>query len=315
MRISRRHFLGAAALAGAAPGSVWGSGNLPKRPLGRTGAKVSILGFGGGSGFVGLGEEQAIQCLNRALDLGIDYVDTAATYGNGVSELRIGGVAKTRRSEMFLATKIEDRDGSKALRAIEAGLRRLQTDRVDLLQIHALGDASDLAAIQSPDGVLRVLYKLRDEKVARAIGIAGHSNPVALAQAIERHDFDCAAMSLNAALAGVAGGPEEKGPASRGPATFQSVALPVARRKGIGVIAMNVFAQGRLIGPAAPEMLLRYALSLPVSTVVAGMAVREHMEADVDAARSFTPLSSTEMDNYADRVSSAGQAELGRDRL
>ena len=269
---------------------------------------MSILAFGAGSRFLQYDEEKGIAALNRALDLGINYVDTAYAYGDGLSEQRVGKVMKTRRQEVFLATKVADRDADKAMRTIEGSLERLQTDHVDLLHVHGLEDANDLAAIESPQGVLRLFYKLRDEKVARAIGITCHSDPAVLARALERHDFDCTQMALNGALAGMTSG----GPRSQGERSFQSVALPVARRKAIGVIAMKVFAQGQLVGPAAPEMLLRYSLSLPVATAVAGMPKTELIEANVEVARNFKPLSATEMDDFSDHLSEGFKAQLDR---
>ena len=280
--------------------------DLPKRLLGRTGARVSILAFGAGSRFLQYDEEKGYQALNHALDLGINYVDTAYAYGNGTSEQRVGRVMKTRRKEVFLATKVLDRDAEKAMRSIEGSLQRLGTDHVDLLHVHGLEDASDLAAIESPRGVLRLLYKLRDQKVARAIGITSHSDPAVLARALDRHDFDCTQMALNGALAGMASG----GPRSQGEMSFQAVALPVARRKAIGVIAMKVFGQGQLVGAAAPEMLLRYSLSLPVATAVAGMPTPEQIEANVEVARNFKPLSSTEMDDFSEHLSAGYKAAL-----
>jgi uncharacterized protein len=307
-RISRRNFIGAAALGSVAASSSLGAEGLPKRLLGRTGARVSIVAFGAGSRFLQYDEEKGIAALNRALDLGINYIDTAYAYGNGLSEQRVGRVMKTRRKEVFLATKVADRDADKAMRTIEGSLERLQTDHFDLLQVHGLEDANDLAAIASPQGVLRLLYKLRDEKVARAIGITCHSDPAVLARALERHDFDCTQMALNGALAGMTSG----GPRSQGEMSFQSVALPVARRKAIGVIAMKVFAQGQLVGPAAPEMLLRYSLSLPVATAVAGMPKTELIEANVEVARNFKPLSATEMDDFSDHLAAGYKAGLDR---
>jgi len=316
VRISRRTFIGAAALGGAAGSAVRGADGagtgLPKRTLGRTGASVSILAFGAGSRFLMYGEEQGIEALNRALDLGMNYIDTASAYGNGESERRVGNVMKTRRKEVFLATKVADREADKAMRTIEQSLKRLETDRVDLLHIHGLGDERDLQAIESPDGVLRLLYKLRDQKVARAIGITSHSDPAVLAKALARHDFDCTQMALNAALAGMAEGADGLGPIPPGRVSFQSAALPVAHRKNMGAIAMKVFAQGKLVGPAAVEMLLRYSLSLPVATVVVGMPKREHIEANVEISRNFKPLSPTEMEDFSDEIADELKTELDR---
>jgi uncharacterized protein len=273
---------------------------------------VSVLAFGAGSRFLMYGEEQGIEALNRALDLGINYIDTASAYGNGESERRIGSVMRTRRKEVFLATKVADREADKAMRTIEQSLKRLETDRVDLLHIQGLGDDRDLQAIESPDGVLRLLYKLRDQKVARAIGITSHSDPAVLAKALARHDFDCTQMALNAALAGMAEGADGLGPKPAVSVSFQSAALPVAHRKNMGAIAMKVFAQGKLVGPAAAEMLLRYSLSLPVATVVAGMPKREHIEANVEISRNFKPLSPAEMEDFSDEIAGELKTELDR---
>jgi hypothetical protein len=273
---------------------------------------VSILAFGAGSRFLMYGEEQGIEALNRALDLGMNYIDTASAYGNGESERRVGNVMKTRRKEVFLATKVADREADKAMRTIEQSLQRLETDRVDLLHIHGLGDDRDLQAIESPDGVLRLLYKLRDQKVARAIGITSHSDPAVLAKALARHDFDCTQMALNAALAGMAEGADGLGPIPAGRVSFQSAALPVAHRKNMGAIAMKVFAQGKLVGPAAVEMLLRYSLSLPVAAVVAGMPKREHIEANVEISRNFKTLSPAEMEDFSDEIAGELKTELDR---
>ncbi len=281
---------GAAAVSGLAA-----EDRIPKRSLGRTGARVSILGFGCGASFLEYGEDKGIAALNHALDLGINYVDTAPSYGDGASEERVGKVLKTRRAEVFLSTKVRDRNADAAMRSIEASLKRLQTDHVELLQIQGLEGDADLTAIGSPDGVLRLFYRLRDEKVAQAIGITSHSDPAVLATALERHDFDCAQTVLNGAQPG-----------------FQSAVLPAARRRAIGVIAMKVFGQGKLVGPAAPEMLLRYSLSLPVATAVAGMPKTDHIDANVETARNFKPLTATEMENFSDILMNGYQSELSR---
>jgi len=209
MRISRRSFLGTTALGGLAVNAAHGAeigknGGLPKRTLGRTGARVSILAMGGGSRFLMYKEEdKALEALNRAFDLGITYMDTAYGYGNGLSETRVGKVMAERRKRdgIFLATKIEARKGDEAARTIEGSLKRLQTDQIDLIHIHSLEDEADLAQIEAKDGILNRLLKLRDEKVTRFVGITCHNDPTVLATALGRHDFDCTQMALNAALA------------------------------------------------------------------------------------------------------------------
>src|SRR4051794_1674994 len=203
MSISRRQFLEAAA-AGAVAAPSLGAGDAPKvptRPLGKTGIEVSILAFGSGSRFLMYqDEDQALEALNRAIDLGITYIDTAHSYGNGQSEERIGRLMATRRQDVTLATKLSARTADDARRQIELSLKRLRTDHLDVLHIHALAGPVDLAAIEAPDGVLKAVYEARAQKVARAIGITCHADPAALKTALKRHDFDCTQMALNAAL-------------------------------------------------------------------------------------------------------------------
>ena len=210
MSISRREFLETAAVGTAAANAVAGADSktgMPMRVLGRTGFKVSLLGFGGGSRFLMYKEEdKAAEALHKALDLGVNYVDSAASYGDGKSEERIGKFLGQRRKDVWLVTKVSPRKGDEAMRQIERSLKLLRTDHVNLLHIHSLLDEKDLAAIEAKDGVLNVLHKLRDQKVARNIGITCHANPAVLKMALERHDFDSTQMELNAARQGQGGG-------------------------------------------------------------------------------------------------------------
>ena len=204
--ISRRRFLEATTLAAAATavGAVHAQGPLPQRRFGRSGLQVSVLAFGCGSRFLMYRDEQdAAAVLNHAIDSGITYVDTAVGYGNGESERRVGLVMKTRRNDVRLATKIpesaRDRDG--ALRVVEASLKRLQTDHLDVIHVHSLSDAADLARIEAPDGVLKALYQLRDQKVTRCVGITSHTDGAVMARAIEHNDLDAVQMAMNPARA------------------------------------------------------------------------------------------------------------------
>ena len=149
-----------------------------------------------------------------------------------------------RRKQITLATKLSARTADDARRQIELSLKRLRTDRLDVLHIHALSGPEDLAAIEKPDGVLKALYEARDQKVARAIGITCHAAPAALKTALERHDFDCTQMALNAAMARMAEGKGGMKATPMAEGGFEELALPVAVRKGMGVIAMKVFGAG-----------------------------------------------------------------------
>jgi uncharacterized protein len=274
--ISRREFLersglavGAAAIVGGEPQT-----KLPHRVLGRTGVSVSILAFGCGSRFLAYPEDQASAVLEKAIALGIDYFDTAVDYGDGESERRVGRVMATRRKDVFLATKVPPRARTRdaALREVEASLTRLRTDRVDLLHLHGLTDEADLAKVEAPDGALKALYELREQKVTRFIGMTSHTDGAVMARAIEHNDLDCVQMAMNPARGG----------------RFEELALPAANRKNLGVILMKVTAQEKLLGDGGADVasLLRYAWSLPISTAVCGMPKLEFLTANTDTARS-----------------------------
>ncbi|HZE27174.1 MAG TPA: aldo/keto reductase [Terriglobales bacterium] len=291
--LSRRKFLEKIGFGTAAGTGFWllkdvahaGTAALPSRTLGRTGAKVSILAFGCGSRFLMYEEEdKALAALNRALDLGITYVDTAYAYGDGKSESRVGQVMASRRKQVWLATKIPDRTRDEFMRRLEGSLKRLRVDRVDLLHIHSLRQADDLARIEAPDGALKGLLEAREQKMTRAIGMTSHTNGEVLAQAIERHDLDCVQMALNASRNG----------------RFEELALPAANKKNLGVIAMKVTGQEFLVGSGAGKadmnFLLRYSMSLPVTTAVVGMPRLEMLEHNTEVARSFAALNQQEME-------------------
>jgi aryl-alcohol dehydrogenase-like predicted oxidoreductase len=305
MSISRRTFLTTTALTGAAGEMALVTADeeragIPARILGKTGARVSILAYGCGSSFAQYGTfEEALTTLTRALDLGISYIDTAAAYGDGQSEKIAGALMKTRRKDVWLATKIRERGYDEVMRLLDESLARLRTDRVDLLHVHDLKGVDDLAAIESPNGALKAFYRIRDEKKARFIGITSHSDPAVLKTALERHDFDCTQMSLNPALRG-----------ARGHNSFESLALPVAVRKKMGVIAMKVFAQARYKAPAA--QLMRYALSLPVGSAAIGMPTLKVLEEDVRIAKAFQPMPDSEMRKMAAELSAAHKDSLDR---
>jgi len=292
--LSRRKFLekiglGAVASAGIpvlkdlAQAQSAGAAPLPARTLGRTGAKVSILAFGCGSRFLMYSEEdKALAALNHAIDLGITYLDTAYAYGDGQSETRVGKVMASRRKEVWLATKIPDRTRDGFLRRLEGSLKRLQTDHVDLVHMHSLGQADDLAKIEAPDGAMKGALEAREQKMARFIGVTSHTNGEVMAHAIEHNDLDCVQMALNASRNG----------------RFEELALPAAKKKNLGVIAMKITGQEFLLGTGKAEMssLLRYSMSLPVAAAVVGMPQIEMLEQNIATARAFSPLSGDEMD-------------------
>lgn len=302
--ISRREFLENVGMGAAAStslmllkdiaGAEQAKSVLPSRTLGRTGAKVSILAFGCGSRFLMYKDEDTANAiLNRAIDSGITYLDTAYAYGDGQSETRVGKVMATRRKDVWLATKIPDRTRDEFLRRLESSLKRLQTDHVDLVHIHSLRQADDLEKIEAKDGALKGLMEAREQKMARFAGMTSHTNGEIMAMAIERHDLDCVQMALNASRNG----------------RFEELALPAANKKNLGIIAMKVTGQEFLVGEGAGKAdmnsLLRYSMSLPVTTAVVGMPKPEMLAHNIEIAKSFSPLTDQEKDRLRQQLGNA----------
>jgi predicted aldo/keto reductase-like oxidoreductase len=220
---------------------------------------------------------KSAKLLNHAIDQGITYLDTSPDYG---SQPKLGEVMKTRRDEVFLATKINKRRHDDVLKEIQQNLKELQTDHVDLIQIHAVNAMADLEAALAPDGSLGALEQARRQGMTRFIGITGHARPAVLAHALERYDFDTVLVALGAVDRLVTGP--------------QTVLLPVAERKNIGVIAMKVYGHGEL---KQRELALRYSLSLPgVSLAILGMDDEAQIDENVRLAQNLTPLSEAELD-------------------
>jgi len=310
--ITRRTFIGSAAAASAA-GAQAATAKLPTRTLGRTGEKPSILALGCGSRLLAYGDQaKGVEAVNLAIDSGITYLDTAQAYGDGVSETWVGEVMKTRRKEVFLATKVRVREYDEAARRVERSFKRLNTDQIDLIHIHNLWGDDDLAAAEK--GLLKLLLKLRDEKACRFIGVTSHTFPETLKTALERHDFDCTQMALNAALQGRSTEGKNLPPVPEN--SFERIALPVAKRKNLGVIAMKVTAQDGLLGQASGkssiEPLLRYSLSLPVAVAVVGMPRLEYIRQNTGLARSFTPMPAEEMRRFSTKMADANKVAMDR---
>src|SRR3954466_7581312 len=254
---------------------------LPHRPLGRTGVSVPVLGYGTAPlGHIKLMDAPLIhksaRLLNHAIDRGITYLDTSPDYG---SQPKVGEVMKTRRDEVFLATKVNKRRREDVLAELRQNLKELQTDHVDLVQVHAVNTMADLEAALAPDGALAALEEARRQGMTRFVGITGHARPWVLARALERYDFDTVLVAIGA-VDRLVNAPEE-------------ILLPVAQAKQAGVIAMKVYGHGELKQRA---LALRYALGLPgVSTAVVGMSDEAEIDENVRLAESPAPLSDGEL--------------------
>ena len=180
---------------------------------------------------------------------------------------------------------------------------------MDLIHIHSLEDEQDLARIEAKGGVLENLLKAREQKLTRFIGITSHDAPAAMKLALERHDFDCCQLALNAAMADMIGTTK---PVTAGDRSFESLVLPVAQRKNMGVIAMKVFARDALAGQpeATARNLLYYALSLPVATAVVGMPTVAHLEENLRLVKAFQTLTRLEMQQLATALSTRNKSAL-----
>src|ERR1035438_4843428 len=170
---------------------------MPVRNLGRTGYKVGIFSLGGQAALERAHNEAvAVPIVERALDLGVNYIDTSSIYGGPErwSEQYVGKVMKHRRNDAFLATKTKERTRDASMRMIEKSLSLLQTDHVDLWQLHDIGTMTDINEIFAKGGALEALLEARDQKIVRYLGITGHYRPDALIEAIHRHSFDTILM-------------------------------------------------------------------------------------------------------------------------
>jgi uncharacterized protein len=296
MKITRRNFLISAASSAVAT-ELDAKTGMPMRRLGSTGERVSLLAFGAGSRWLAYQDpDKALPALERALGGGVNYVDSAASYGDGKSEQWIGQYLKTHPKDFFLVTKIGgERSYDHAMRIIDRSLKNLGVSQVDLMHIHSLGDENDLAAIEAPDGQLKAMQRAKEQKMTRFIGITSHQNPEVLKTALSRHDFDSTQMALNIARIGMAPPSNKPGHGMTGASGFEAVAMPVAVRKKMGLTAMKVFAQEKLLGQAPPAILLRYAMSLPVAAATVGMPRLDYIDFNLSVARRFRPLSPEDM--------------------
>lgn len=266
---------------------------LPCRPLGRTGRQVTLFGLGGEGVLRTSGRmAEAVAVIDRALELGVNYFDTAPAYDQ--SRDYYGAALGERRRGIFLASKTHDRTRDGSRRLIDDSLKRLRTDYLDLLQLHDLRSRGDLDRIFAKGGALEALLEARDAGTVKHLGITGHHDPDILLEAMRRFDFDTVLVALNVA--------------DKPRLSFIQSVLPEASRRGLGVIGMKVFCAGQLVGPRGltPAEALGYVLSLPgVSNVIIGCRTPAEVEANVRAAQAFQPLPPAELSQLEQRAEAA----------
>jgi uncharacterized protein len=270
------------------------SESVPHRPLGKTGALVSCLGVGG----YHLGsiqeEKDSTELVARALDAGINFFDNCWEYHDGVSEERLGAALKGKRDKAFVMTKVctHGRGKDVAMKQLEESLRRLQTDHLDLWQIHEVVYWNDPELIFAPNGVAEALLAAKQQGKVRFVGFTGHKNP-AIHLKMLAHDFpfDTVQMPLNALDATFR--------------SFQKQVLPEAQKRGVAVLGMkSLGGSGEIAvnGAVTPEEGLRYAMSLPVATTISGMDSMFVLEQNLRVAKGFQPFGEQEMAAIRERV-------------
>lgn len=272
--------------------STYDAKGLPTAMLGKTGVRIPRIAIGLGSRFCTIeSAEEAFDLLNYALDNGLYYWDTAWAYENKklgfTSEERLGEVLKNRRKEIFISTKVTSRDPDEAMRQIEASLKRLQTDHVDMLKIHDIQSA-DMGNLSKKGSLIDVISKLKEQGVTRFIGYSGHTEAEAMKFMAEKGIFDSMLMAMN--HYNKATNPQER----------QEQAIPAAKANGMGVMLMKVIRPRETIKELDPKDLVRYALSLKgPDGIVLGMDSLEVVKSNLEILRNFKQMEESKMKEIA----------------
>jgi aryl-alcohol dehydrogenase-like predicted oxidoreductase len=255
--------------------------DIPGRRLGRTGVDVTILGLGGEGVLRTFGQEkEAYRLINRALDLGITYCESARAYSG--SESYYGLALKERREEIFLASKSHARDKKGAWVHLHETLRNMKTERLDLWQVHDVRTAEEVEEIFGRGGAIEAFAEAREGGLVRFIGVTGHHDPLIIRRCIESFDFDTVLLPVN--------------PAEPHYRSFIDEVIPLAVSRGMGIVAMKVYFRGMAgrLAPGKLDLFYRYALSHPVTTAVIGCDTIGQLEENVRFAASFSPMTEDE---------------------
>jgi aryl-alcohol dehydrogenase-like predicted oxidoreductase len=261
------------------------------RTLGHTGERVSAIGLGGWHlGLSHVNESLSVRIVRGAIDRGITFMDNSWDYNDGASEERMGKALRDGyREKAFLMTKIDGRSRKEAARQLDESLRRLQTDRIDLVQHHEVIRYEDPHRVFDPDGANAALVAARQAGKLRFIGFTGHKDPHIHLHMLELSrengfTFDTVQMPLNVMDAHYR--------------SFEKLVLPELVKANIGVLGMKSMANGIILKSktVTPTECLHYALNLPTSVVITGCDSMEILDQAVEAARTFNPMSKAEVD-------------------
>ncbi len=306
---SRREFLDTTLRTAIIAGAGWtvieprqilaaDAGDIPRRPLGKTGLKVSIVGLGGWHIGIQKDPAESARLIQSAVERGINFLDNSHDYNEGQSEIRMGQAVKGRRDKVILMTKFNSRDKKGAMRELEESLRRLQTDYLDLWQFHSIERGEDPDWIFSKNGAAEAALLARKQGKVRFIGFTGHKHPdYHLGMLKKDFAWDTIQMPLNVLDAHFR--------------SFEKNVLPAAVKRNLGVIGMKPMAFQSALKVASAMECLHYAMNLPTSVVITGCESMERVEQAVTAARTFKPLKKDEVADLLARAKSLGATGTG----
>jgi predicted aldo/keto reductase-like oxidoreductase len=268
--------------------------SIPQRPFGKTGVSVSALGLGGHHLGDAQDEKTAQRIVHSAIDGGVTFFDNCWEYHRGKSEAWMGGALKGYRDRVFLMTKVctHGRDAALAMRMLEESLNRLQTDHLDLWQIHGVAYDNDAELFIRPNGAAEALLKAKQQGKVRFVGFTGHKDPkIHLSFLKTGFPFDSAQMPLN--------------PFDANFRSFERQVVPELQKRGMAILGMKPLqGAGDAIqkGVFTAEELLRYAMSLPTTTCITGMDKPEVVTQNLRIAQNFTPFTEEEMQSLRNRT-------------
>lgn len=278
------------------------SGGMIYRTLGRTGERVSAIGLGGYHiGKASIPEADSIQLIRKAIDCGITFLDNCWDYNDGQSELRMGkALREGYRNKVLLMTKIDGRTRAAAAQQIDESLQRLQTDHVDLMQFHEVIRLEDPDRIFAEGGGMEAMLEAKKAGKVRFVGFTGHKDPyvhLRMLEVAQKHNFhfDAVQMPLNVMDAHFR--------------SFAQQVVPVLNREGIAPLGMKCFGDHKILdsNTVKPIEALHYCLNLPIAVQITGVDNEQILDQALEAARTFKPMSQTEVASLLDRTSAAAQ--------
>jgi aryl-alcohol dehydrogenase-like predicted oxidoreductase len=265
------------------------SGGIPTREFGKTGVKVSVIAQGGARMDLHPTVAEAADHVRRVYDLGLTYFDCAHAYWGGKSEEAYGIGLKGVRNNVFLTSKTAKRTRKEAEQELALSLKALQTDRLDIWQMHDVRTPEEIKTILGPGGAMEAFEAAKKAGKCRFIGFTGHFYPETHAALLQAYDrWDSVLMPVHAA--------------DHAYLSFEKTALPVAVRQGIGIQAIKVFCKAFLLRALSPSECLAYTLSMPVHVAICGAGTQGQMEDNIRVAQAFKPLSADDLADVRKRA-------------